>query len=110
MTITYLKSGKPDAERADDDAKVRGIVESTLKDIETRGDTAVRELSEKFDKFSPPSFRLSPSEIEAAISEPRSDPSTRTSWPFTAGVRRAGAVAGFGVGQRNPHPEPAGAY
>jgi len=40
MTITYLKSGKPAAERADDDAKVRGIVESTLKDIETRGDTA----------------------------------------------------------------------
>jgi sulfopropanediol 3-dehydrogenase len=67
MTITYLKSGKPAAERADDDAKVRGIVESTLKDIETRGDTAVRELSEKFDKFSPPSFRLSPSEIEAAM-------------------------------------------
>jgi sulfopropanediol 3-dehydrogenase len=62
-----LKSGKPAAERADDDAKVRGIVESTLKDIETRGDTAVRELSEKFDRFSPPSFRLSSSEIEAAI-------------------------------------------
>jgi sulfopropanediol 3-dehydrogenase len=60
MTITYLKSGKPAAERAGDDAKVRGIVESTLKDIETRGDAAVRELSVKFDKFSPPSFRLSP--------------------------------------------------
>ena len=67
MTITYLKSGKPAAERADDDAKVHGIVESTLKDIETGGDTAVRELSEKFDKFSPPSFRLSSSEIEAAM-------------------------------------------
>ncbi len=44
-------------------------MESTLKDIETRGDAAVRDLSEKFDKFSPPSFRLSPSEIEAAISK-----------------------------------------
>ncbi len=51
MTITYLKRGKPAAERADDDAKVRAIVETTLKDIETRGDAAVRELSEKFDKF-----------------------------------------------------------
>jgi sulfopropanediol 3-dehydrogenase len=69
VTITYSKRGKPDAERADDDAKVRGIVESTLKDIETRGDMAVRELSEKFDRFSPPSFRLSPSEIEAAMSK-----------------------------------------
>ena len=69
MTITYLKRGKPASERADDDAKVRATVEATLKDIETRGDAAVRELSEKFDKFSPPSFRLSPSEIEAAVSK-----------------------------------------
>jgi sulfopropanediol 3-dehydrogenase len=69
MTITYLKRGKPEAERSEDDAKVRAIVETTLKDIETRGDAAVRELSEKFDKFSPPSFLLTPSEIEAAMSK-----------------------------------------
>ena len=69
MTVTYLKRGKPEAQRSEDDAKVRAIVESTLKDIETRGDLAVRELSEKFDKFSPPSFKLSQSEIEAAMSK-----------------------------------------
>ncbi|MGF6160404.1 sulfopropanediol 3-dehydrogenase [Ensifer sp. KUDG1] len=69
MTVTYLKRGKPEAARSEDDAKVRAIVETTLKDIETRGDAAVRELSEKFDKFSPPSFRLSQSEIDAAISK-----------------------------------------
>lgn len=69
MTITYLKRGKPDAERAQDDAKVRATVEATLKDIETRGDAAVRELSEKFDKFSPASFRLTASDIEAAMSK-----------------------------------------
>ena len=69
MAITYLKSGKPEAERAEDDAKVRGIVEATLGDIEERGDAAVRELSEKFDKYSPPNFRLSQSEIEAAMSK-----------------------------------------
>ena len=69
MAITYLKSGKPEALRAEDDAKVRGIVEATLGDIEKRGDAAVRELSEKFDKYAPPSFRLSPSEIEAAMSK-----------------------------------------
>lgn len=69
MTVTYLKRGKPEAQRSEDDAKVRAIVETTLKDIETRGDAAVRELSEKFDKFSPPSFRLTPSEIESAISK-----------------------------------------
>ena len=65
--ITYLKRSIPDAQRADDDAKTRTVVESTLKDIETRGDTAVRELSEKFDKYAPPSFRLSASEIEALM-------------------------------------------
>ena len=69
MAITYLKSGKPEAERAEDDARVRGIVERTLGDIEKRGDAAVRELSEKFDKYSPPNFRLTQSEIEAAMSK-----------------------------------------
>lgn len=67
MPITYLKRGKPALERAEEDAKVRAKVEATLKDIEQRGDAAVRELSEKFDRFSPPSFRLTQSEIEAAI-------------------------------------------
>lgn len=69
MTITYLKRGKPEAERSEDDARVRSVVEATLKDIEERGDDAVRELSEKFDKFSPPSFRLTQSEIDAAIAK-----------------------------------------
>ncbi len=65
--IEYLKRGKQEADRAADDAKVRAVVESTLADIDARGDTAVRELSEKFDDYSPPSFRLSPSEIDAFI-------------------------------------------
>jgi sulfopropanediol 3-dehydrogenase len=69
MTITVLKAGKPEAERAENDAKVRGVVEDTLKDIEMRGDAAVRDLSAKFDKYEPESFRLSTSEIEAAMSK-----------------------------------------
>lgn len=69
MTITYLKRGKIESERADDDAKVRATVEGILKDIEARGDVAVRELSEKFDKYSPPSFRLSASDIDSLISK-----------------------------------------
>jgi sulfopropanediol 3-dehydrogenase len=67
MTVTWLKRGKPEAERAADDAQVRATVESVLGDIEARGDAAVRELSVKFDKYDPPAFRLTPSEIEAAI-------------------------------------------
>ena len=69
MTITYLKTGKPESERADDDAKVRAVVETTLADIAKRGDVAVRELSAKFDKYEPANFRLSASEIEAAMSK-----------------------------------------
>ncbi|PZR88130.1 MAG: histidinol dehydrogenase [Stutzerimonas stutzeri] len=69
MTTTSLKSGKPAQERAEDDAKVRATVETILKDIETRGDAAVRELSLKFDRYAPPAFRLTPSEIEAAMAQ-----------------------------------------
>ena len=67
MTVTYLKRGKPDSDRAADDLETRSIVEKTLKDIEVRGDQAVRELSKKFDGYEPSSFKLSKSEIEAAI-------------------------------------------
>src|SRR5918998_335800 len=67
--IEHLKRGKPEADRAEDDAKVRALVETNLKDIEDRGDAAVRDLSEKFDKYSPPSFRLTASEIEALMGQ-----------------------------------------
>ncbi|MFL4468397.1 histidinol dehydrogenase [Tateyamaria armeniaca] len=69
MTIEHLKRGKPEAERAEDDAKTRAVVEATLADIAARGDVAVRELSEKFDNYSPASFRLTLPEIEALMAE-----------------------------------------
>jgi len=69
MATISLKSGKPAHERAEDDSKVRATVEAILKDIETRGDTAVRELALKFDKYAPPAFRLTQSEIEAAVAK-----------------------------------------
>lgn len=69
MAIEYLKRSKPEAEIADDDAKTRAVVEATLADIEIRGDAAVRELSEKFDNYSREHFRLSDSEIEAAMNK-----------------------------------------
>ena len=67
MSVIHLKRGKPDASRSEDDAVVRTTVEGILKDIEARGDAAVRDLSEKFDSYSPASFRLSDSEIEALM-------------------------------------------
>jgi len=49
------------------DAKVRETVESILAQVDERKDAAIRELSEKFDKWSPKDFRLTPQEIERAI-------------------------------------------
>lgn len=69
MTIEHLKRGKPEADRAEDDTKVRATVESILKDIETHGDAAVRQYAETFDKYAPASFRLTPAEIEALVAE-----------------------------------------
>ena len=69
MTITHLKRGKSEADRAEDDALVRSVVETTLKDIELRGDAAVRDLSQKFDGYLRDSFLLTASEIEAAMQQ-----------------------------------------
>ena len=69
MTVEYLKRGKPEAERDADDAKTRSVVEQTLAKIGAEGDAAVRELSEKFDNYSPASYRLSADEIQALIAE-----------------------------------------
>jgi sulfopropanediol 3-dehydrogenase len=69
MTITYLKRGKSDAARSEEDSRTRETVERTLREIETRGDAAVRELSERFDGYAPESFRLSPGEIEALMAQ-----------------------------------------
>src|SRR4051812_6286980 len=64
----YLKRGKDGSESAAGDARMRATVEQVLSDIEKRGDAAVREYSERFDQWSPESFRMSEQEIEKAIS------------------------------------------
>jgi sulfopropanediol 3-dehydrogenase len=64
--IRYLKRGKDAQVRADDDAKVRATVESIIRDIEQRGDLAVRDYSQRFDSWDPQDFRLTRAEIEAA--------------------------------------------
>jgi sulfopropanediol 3-dehydrogenase len=64
-----LKRGLDSNAVAANDAKVRATVEGILADIEQRGDAAVRDLSERFDKWSPESFRLSEADIEAAMAK-----------------------------------------
>ena len=69
MAVKYLKSGIAQAQRAEDDAAIRSNVEQILSDIEANGDSAVRALSEKFDSYSPATFTLSASEIEALMNK-----------------------------------------
>ena len=63
--IVYLKHGASQAEAAQEDLNVRATVEGILQSIERRGDVAVREYSEKFDRWSPSDFRLSRAQIDA---------------------------------------------
>ena len=66
---TYLKQRIAQAVTDAIDLKVRRTVESILDEVRQRGDAAVRELSAKFDSWSPRSFRLSESDIEAIMAK-----------------------------------------
>lgn len=65
--IRVLKPGRDPKQKAADAAEVRKIVEGVLAEVEARGDAAVRDLSARFDSWSPASFRLSEREIERCI-------------------------------------------
>jgi sulfopropanediol 3-dehydrogenase len=65
--IQYIKSGKPVEEKKDLDQQVAKTVETILQDIEARGWDAIRDYSEKFDKWNPKTFKLSQEEIQACI-------------------------------------------
>ena len=58
MTIVYLKKGINEKQRSEDNEKVKKVVEQTLNKIELEGDKYIRELSEKFDNYSPKEFQI----------------------------------------------------
>lgn len=66
--IRRIKSGRTQEATAEQQTQVRRTVEEILVTIGARGEAAVREYSEKFDKWSPASFRLTADEIEACVS------------------------------------------
>ena len=66
---TYLKKGIAEEQSRAADKNVRETVEGILGEIEERGDAAIREYSEKFDRWSPPSFRLTQEQIDALIAK-----------------------------------------
>ncbi|MER7781923.1 histidinol dehydrogenase [Streptomyces albidoflavus] len=63
----FLKSPLPAAQVTAARADVADRVRAILDDIRERGDEAVRQYSEKFDNWSPDSFRLSAAEIERIV-------------------------------------------
>jgi len=63
----FIKTGISEDASFAADQKVRKIVEDILTDIRSRGDEAVRELSVRFDNWSPDSFRLSETQIHKII-------------------------------------------
>lgn len=65
--VQIIKNGKTYADTLDVDQQVRATVEGMLDDVKERGDTAIRELSTRLDKWSPKSFRLSAEEIQDII-------------------------------------------
>ena len=65
----WLKRGMDAGAIKAADAKVRETVESILADIDARKDQAVKDLSKKFDNWSPKDFRLSPQEQGTVIRE-----------------------------------------
>jgi sulfopropanediol 3-dehydrogenase len=67
MAVTYIKKGITEADSSANQAKAKQVVEGILSDVQQRRDVAVRELSAKFDNWSPESFRLSEKEIEDII-------------------------------------------
>ncbi len=69
MAISIIKAGMAQTVKQDMDSQVRQVVEDTLKRIEEGGDQLVRELSARFDHYSPESFRLSAAEIGALVAE-----------------------------------------
>ena len=65
--VRHLKGGQSAAAKAANSLQVRQTVEAILDDIATHGETAMRRYSEKFDNWSPPSFRLSQSQIDDCL-------------------------------------------
>ncbi len=62
-----LKSAIALFEAESNDRKVRETVENLIEEVKTGGDAAVRAISERFDKWSPTSFKLSDAQIAEIV-------------------------------------------
>ena len=64
---TWIKEAISEEQRDEAQKQISDTVEKLLDDIDKRGDIAVRELSKRFDNWSPDEFRLSEKEIQSCI-------------------------------------------
>lgn len=64
---SYLKSAPPQVGDGALRRGVRATVEGVIADVRERGDAAVREYSEKFDHWSPESFRLDDEQVRKIV-------------------------------------------
>ena len=66
MIRQLKKASAPGAPRQGS-PEVAEVVAGVIADVRARGDEAVREYSERFDRWSPESFRLGPEEVERIV-------------------------------------------
>jgi len=84
-SVQYIKAPRRSAEH--DTGDVADLVAKILKAVRERGDEAVREFSERFDKTRLDRFEVSPADREAAVAQ--MDPQTRADTEFAIdNVRR----------------------
>lgn len=76
---TYLKEPKKTPQAVTDE--IQTTVSTIISDVARRGTDAVREYSEKFDNWSPPTFRVPDEDIASAAE--RVDPEVLTNAQFT---------------------------
>ena len=83
--ISYIKA--PSRDQVSDNAPVEALVSEIIANVRERGDAAVREYSEKFDKADVSVFEVTAAEREAALAELA--PQTRADTEFAiVNVRR----------------------
>ena len=65
--MKYFKKAETAKDNFSNSSKVAAIVQDIIKEVATRGESAVRDFSKKLDNWNPESFLLSKAEIKSSI-------------------------------------------
>ncbi|CRK24413.1 Histidinol dehydrogenase like protein [Verticillium longisporum] len=68
MNSRFLKSALLSA-RVESNQRVTDVVQAVIQDVRKNGDKAVRSYSERFEKWTPPSFKLTERQIQDCIAQ-----------------------------------------